>query len=196
MNSPQSLSFAGKKFNSSRLQPLPSAFYQQPTLHVAKALLGSYLVLTGNDQLKIGQITEIEAYPGLDDRASHSHKGLTPRTQPLFGPAGHWYVYLIYGMYYCLNVVTDTPTSGGAVLLRELRPIQGIEGRTDGPGRLCKSLGIDKSFNSQSLLDSSLTIMADPDLKVESRQIQELPRIGVDYAGADKDRLYRFRIAE
>jgi DNA-3-methyladenine glycosylase len=190
MNSNPSPSFAGK------LSVLPESFYQQDTVTVAQQLLGTYLVLedaTSTGIRKVGRISETEAYVGIGDKASHSNKGITPRTQTLFGAAGTIYVYLIYGMYHCLNVVTDTPESGGAVLVRAVEPVEGLEGKTSGPGLLCKAYGIDRSHNGQSIVASRLTIQKD--LGTAIVPFTAHSRVGIDYAGEDKDRLYRFRIA-
>lgn len=175
---------------------LPETFYRQDTVTVAQQLLGTYLVLndpTSPTGQRVGRISETEAYVGIGDRASHSSKGVTPRTQTLFGTAGTIYVYLIYGMYHCLNVVTDTPESGGAVLLRAVEPVEGLEVKASGPGLLCKAYGIDRNFNGQSIVTSALTIQQYP--QAPAIAFTAHPRVGVDYAGEDKDWLYRFRIA-
>jgi DNA-3-methyladenine glycosylase len=171
---------------------LPLSFYERDTVTVAKELLGAFIVF-GDE--KIGRISETEAYVGLADKASHSSRGITPRTTVLFGPAGRWYVYMIYGMYYCLNVVTDAPESGGAVLIRAVEPIKGLEGKTSGPGLLCKAFGIDKRFNDTDVTVGPLTIQAStiPHTPLEHTLHT---RVGIDYAGEDKDKLYRFRIAK
>lgn len=178
-----------------QLSQLSPSFYEQETVTVAQKLLGKFLVYHDPESTltKVGQISETEAYPGIGDRASHSNKGLTPRTQLLFGPAGHWYIYLIYGMYHCLNVVTHTPESGGAVLIRAVTPIQNLTGKTSGPGLVCKSYEIDRRFNGAAINDSPLTILHDPSLA--TMVFSSGPRIGVDYAGPDKELPYRFRIA-
>lgn len=202
--SSQFLNSGGNHHNLLPSSVLPLSFYQQPSLIVAEQLLGKYLVLKvpdspneSNDGISnyiVGIIEETEAYLGIGDRASHSSKGRTPRTKVLFGEAGTIYVYLIYGIYHCLNVVTDTPESGGAVLIRSLIPVRGIEGKTSGPGLLCKSLGITLEFNGQSIVTSDLTIQR-PHTPI-SFDILRRPRIGVDYAGPDKDLPYRFTIAK
>ncbi len=171
---------------------LPLSFYARKTTTVATELLGKYLIL--NDNEKIGLICETEAYPGIGDRASHSHRGPTPRTVPLFGPAGTVYVYLIYGLYHCLNIVTDTPESGGAVLIRAVKPIKGLTGKTSGPGLLCKSYGIDRTYNGSSITTGPLTIQGDPEAEIPA--YTSSPRVGVDYAGADASLAYRYRIVE
>lgn len=174
-------------------RPLPVSFYARDTVTVARELLGKYLVLDAPEP-RIGRISETEAYPGITDRASHSSRGRTERTQPLFGPPGIIYVYMIYGMYYCCNVVTDTPESGGAVLIRAVEPLTGLTGKTSGPGLVCKAYGIDKSFNGQSIVTSRLTVCQLPDESLPL--VVALPRVGIDYAGPDKELLYRFRIAD
>src|SRR3982750_4072214 len=143
---------------------LPRSFYDRDTICVAKELLGKYLVHHDNDIVRIGKIVEVEAYLGPHDLAAHSAKGLTPRTKVMFGPPGHAYVYLIYGMYYCMNVVTEKEGHASAVLLRALEPVRNIEGRTQGPGLLCKAMGIDKSLNGRDLLseDSYIRTPGDP----------------------------------
>src|SRR5215204_3421883 len=119
------------------MQKLSREFYNRETVVVAKELLGKYLVHISNGIIRIGKIVEVEAYLGAHDLAAHSAKGLTPRTKVMFGPPGHAYVYLIYGMYHCMNVVTEKEGHASAVLLRALEPIQNIEKRTQGPGLLC-----------------------------------------------------------
>jgi DNA-3-methyladenine glycosylase len=121
---------------------------------------------------------ETEAYLGPRDLACHSAKGRTPRTEVMFGPVGHAYVYLVYGMHLCLNVVTG---DGAAVLLRALEPTPGLA-RTDGPGRLTKALGIALTHNRHPLDTAPLTLFAGS--PVAASVIAKGPRIGVDYAGA------------
>lgn len=178
---------------------LPTAFYERDTITVAKELLGTVIVLEepmpdGSIVRKVGRITETEAYLGLTDKASHSSRGLTPRTKVLFGPAGRWYVYLIYGMYYCLNVVTDSPESGGAVLIRAVEPIEGLTGKTSGPGLLCKAFGIDKRFNDTPVTEGPLTVQTEL-WPHKTPNYTEHTRVGIDYAGEHKDLLYRFKVA-
>ena len=171
--------------------PLPQSFYARPPLVVARALLGQLLVHEVGGAQRIGRIVETEAYCGPKDLAAHSSKGRTARTEMMFGPPGRAYVYLIYGMYDCLNVVTGR---GTAVLIRALEPIAGIgEGaRTDGPGRLTRAMAIDRSLNAASLLEPPLWIAEG----ARTGRIARGPRIGVDYAGAWAHKPYRFWLPE
>ena len=171
-------------------QKLPREFYERDTITVAKELLGKYLI----HQQYIGKIVEVEAYIGQHDLASHTSKGLTPRTKVMFGPAGHAYVYMIYGMYYCTNIVTETEGIGSGVLLRALEPIQNIQGRTQGPGLLSRAMHIDKQLNAHDLTSDSLYIAA-PNNQ-DALTIVEKPRIGVDYAKEWAAKLLRFYIKD
>lgn len=173
---------------------LPTSFYKRDTVTVAKELLGTVIVLEEGTTRRVGRIIETEAYPGVTDKASHSSRGLTPRTKILFDPAGYWYVYMIYGIHYCLNIVTDTPESGGAVLIRAVESIEGLEGKTSGPGLLCKAFGIDKRFNGLPVTEGLLTIRAES-LDHCPPPYTEHTRVGVDYAGEHKELLYRFQVS-
>ena len=174
------------------MQQLPRSFYERDTITVAKELLGKYLVHHDGNQDRIGKIVEVEAYLGSHDLASHSSKGLTQRTQVMFGPAGFAYIYLIYGMYYCTNVVTESEGVGSAVLLRALEPIQNIEGRTQGPGLLSKAMRIDKTLNQHDLISETFYIAERGNQP--NFTIIEKPRIGVQYAKDWADQLLRFYI--
>lgn len=170
------------------MRTLPRSFYDRDTITVARELLGKYLVHAN----RIGRIVEVEAYLGPHDWAAHSAKGLTERTRVMFGPPGHAYVYLIYGMYHCMNVVTEREGHASAVLLRAIEPIQNIEERTQGPGLLCKAMRIDKRLNAHDLLSGDFYIAASP--KTETVTIVRKPRIGVDYAGHWAKKFLRFYI--
>ena len=170
------------------MRTLPRSFYDRDTITVARELLGKYLVHAN----RIGRIVEVEAYLGPHDRAAHSAKGLTARTRVMFGPPGHAYVYLIYGMYHCMNVVTEREGHASAVLLRAIEPIQNIEERTQGPGLLCKAMRIDRRLNAHDLLSGDFYIAASP--KTETVTIVRKPRIGVDYAGHWAKKFLRFYI--
>src|SRR6202165_5394080 len=117
---------------------LPRSFYGRDTQVVAQELRGKHLVHVVDGVERVGRIVETEAYLGPHDLAAHSAKGLTNRTRVMFGPPGHAYVYLIYGMHWCMNVVTEKEGQAAAVLLRALEPVKNIETRTQGPALLCK----------------------------------------------------------
>lgn len=135
---------------------------------------------------------EVEAYLGPHDLAAHSARGLTPRTQVMFGPAGYAYVYLIYGMYHCVNIVTETEGSAAAVLIRAVEPVKNISLRTQGPGLLCKAMQIDKNLNGQDLLSDRFYLTES--CNQTPITIIKRPRIGVDYAKHWAKRLLRFYI--
>jgi DNA-3-methyladenine glycosylase len=146
--------------------PLGKKFFSKPTIELAKALLGKHLV---HGDLR-GKIVETEAYLYRGDPGCHASRGLTPRNVPMFGPAGHTYVYFIYGMYHCLNIVSGKIGEGEAVLIRALEPVSGIEimqkrrktlnieNLCNGPGKLTQAFGITKKHNNLSLLDGDLSI--------------------------------------
>ncbi len=142
---------------------------------------------------RVGRIVEVEAYLGEHDLAAHSSKGLTNRTRVMFGPPGHAYVYLIYGMHWCMNVVTQREGTASAVLLRALEPVENVEGRTQGPALLCKAMGIDGRLNGHDLLSDTLYLRR-PGAGGGPISIVKRPRIGVDYAGHWARRLLRFYI--
>ncbi len=154
------------------MAPLPREFYRRDPLAVAPELLNKVLVNGG----RAGRIVEVEAYCGAVDPASHAFRGRTPRNATMFGPAGHLYVYFTYGMHHCSNVVCDDEGEAGAVLLRALTPLEGIDeiraarptSRHDadlcaGPGRLCLALGIERSFDGADLVtgDRGVTVLDD-----------------------------------
>lgn len=174
------------------LKKLSREFYNRETSIVAKELLGCNLVHCSEGIKRVGKIVEVEAYLGQHDLASHTSKGLTKRNAPMFGPAGYAYVYLIYGMHYCFNVVTESTDVGSAVLIRALEPLENITERTNGPGLLCKSMKIDKAQNGCDLLSDHLYIT-----NAEQPQpinIIATPRIGVHYAKEWAPKLLRFYI--
>jgi DNA-3-methyladenine glycosylase len=172
------------------MRKLPRSFYNRDTITVAKDLLGKLLTHNIGGVERIGKIVEVEAYLGPHDLAAHSAKGLTERTRVMFGPPGHAYVYLIYGMYHCMNVVTERTGHASAVLLRALEPVENIEGRTQGPGLLCRAMGIDRQLNAQDLLSDDFFIAAPEE--IEPFTIVKRPRIGVDYAKHWAKRHLRF----
>lgn len=176
------------------MEKLPREFYARDTILVAQELLGKYIIHQESGTQRIGKIVEVEAYLGPHDLAAHSAKGLTPRTRIMFGPPGHAYVYLIYGIYHCMNVVTEPEGHASAVLLRAIEPIQHIEGRTQGPGLLCNALGINKQLNGADLLSDHFYLAMNT--AGESFKIVKRPRIGVDYAKHWAKRLLRFYIKD
>jgi DNA-3-methyladenine glycosylase len=170
---------------------LPRSFYAQETLTVARNLIGMHLVHRGPQGVQVGRIVETEAYKGPKDLAAHSARGRrTARTEVMFGPAGHAYVYLIYGFWYCLNVVTADHGVPHAVLLRAVEPISAIDNTTHGPGLLCRALHIDKSLNGADLTLSQLWIERPADYR--KPKLERATRIGVDYAGDWAKKPWRF----
>lgn len=137
-----------------------------------------------------GIIVEAEAYVGVEDRASHASRGRTARTEVMFRAGGVAYVYLIYGTYHCLNLVTEGDGFPAAVLLRALQPDQPDLGRTSGPGLLCRALAIDRSLNGAPL-DGDVLCVEDARLTLP---VATGPRINVDYAGEWRDRPWRFYV--
>ncbi|MBI1812493.1 DNA-3-methyladenine glycosylase [Candidatus Peregrinibacteria bacterium] len=176
------------------LQALPRSFYDRDPVIVAEELLGMHLVCREESLERIGRIVEVEAYLGPHDKAAHSARGRTRRTEVMFGPPGHAYIYVIYGMHCCLNVVTEKEGNASAILIRALEPIQNLDGRGSGPGLVCRSLHLNRSWNGHDLVSDDLFI-AEPDARDAIRIIRR-PRIGVDYAGSWAKRLLRFYIAE
>lgn len=174
------------------MKKLDRGFYDRDTAVVAKELLGKYLVHVSGGVERIGRIVEVEAYLGPHDLAAHSARGRTERTKIMFGPPGHAYVYLIYGMYHCMNVVTEPEGHAAAVLLRAVEPIKNVDGRSRGPGLLCRAMQIDKGLNGHDLLSEDFYIGAPPEQRPFT--VVKRPRIGVDYARHWARRLLRFYI--
>jgi len=171
-------------------ETLPETFFARDTKRVARDLLGAYMAHFSPEGLTVGKVVETEAYLGRHDPACHSARGPTARNAVMFGPAGFLYVYLIYGMYYCVNVTTDGAEVPAAVLLRALEPVAGVElmgqrrGTSHirqlcrGPGRLARAMGIDRSLNGTSAVDGPVRFY--PPLPGEARpDIVAAPRIGV-----------------
>jgi DNA-3-methyladenine glycosylase len=174
------------------MRKLPRAFYARDTVTVARELLGKWLVHRVDGVERIGRIVEVEAYVGPHDLASHSSRGLTARNQVMFGPPGYAYVYFVYGMYHCFNVVTERAGYGAAVLLRALEPVKNLQSRASGPGLLCRAMGIDRRHNGHDLLSDDLFV-AEPESAARI-PIGRSPRVGVDYARHWARRHLRFYI--
>ena len=174
------------------MRALPRDFYDRDTEAVARGLLGTFLAHRVEGQLRVGRVVETEAYLGPHDLAAHSARGRTPRTEVMFGPPGYAYVYLIYGVHHCLNVVTEAKGHASAVLIRALEPVEHIDGRTKGPGLLCRALGIDRSHNGLDLCGDAL-FFAEPDERTPFEVVAR-PRVGVDYAGEWAEKPLRFLI--
>ena len=170
---------------------LPREFYSRSTLLVARQLIGMHLVHLDRGTRRVGRIVETEAYLGPGDLAAHSARGRTARNSIMFGPAGHAYVYFIYGIWDCVNVVTREDDVPQAVLLRALEPVENLPDKTWGPGLLCRAMHIDRTLNGEDLLGSRLWIERPPDLKRPVR-VTRATRIGVDYSGEWAQRLWRF----
>lgn len=172
--------------------PLGPSFFQRPTLRVAKDLLGKTLVRRpSRKKVQRAQIVDVEAYIGQEDRACHAGRGRTPRTEVMFWPGGAIYVYLIYGLHHCLNLVTEREDFPAAVLIRGIETPQG---RIDGPGRVCRFLDIDRSLNrGDATVGRSLWV--EEQIGPSSQgPIEALARVGVDYAGPWAQKLWRFRL--
>ncbi len=190
----------GEALSSRRtLRALPRSFYARPATTVARDLLGRLLVRPLPEGTLIGRLVEVEAYQE-DDPASHSFRGLTPRTEVMFGPPGHLYVYFTYGMHFCMNVVTGRNGEGSAVLLRAVEPVEGIESmrrhravRDDrllcsGPARLTQAFRIGRAQNGIDLVAGDEMFIA-AGKPVSRSLVADGPRIGIRSA---TDRLWRF----
>lgn len=164
---------------------LTPAFFQRSVLDVAPDLLGMFLVRDKGGEKKMYMITEVEAYDGVDDKACHARNGKTPRTAVMFGPAGVWYVYLVYGMYNMLNIVTGSEGYPAAVLIRGVREVSG-------PGRLTKALDITRKLNGTAANKTSGLWIEDGGVSIDKKNIQRTSRIGVAYADEWADAPYRF----
>jgi DNA-3-methyladenine glycosylase len=169
--------------------PLPRAFYARDAVTVARALLGTLLVFrTLDGTVARARVVETEAYVGAHDLACHAARGRTARTEVMFGPAGHAYVYFIYGMYDMLNVVTGPTGDAQAVLIRAAEGITGVTGALNGPGRLTRALGITRGLNGADLCAGPLTFEAGE----PPAHIVAAPRVGVGYAGPWAEAPLRF----
>lgn len=196
---------------------LSREFYNRDTVEVSQRLLGKCLVRVLDGRLLAGRITETEAYVGRCDKACHAYNyRKTERTSTLFGPPGHAYIYLIYGMYHCLNFVTEPEGEPAAVLIRALEPIAGTEvmlrlrygdrpltayrrkNFLNGPGKICKGLSLSRAENGLDLTGGTLFVCDSPaDIglpcpALPGERMRAGPRIGVDYAEEARDFPWRF----
>ncbi len=170
--------------------PLERAFYERDARVVARALIGTFLVRGRGPAARVVRIVETEAYRGPTDAACHARVGLTRRTRTLLGPPGHAYVYFVYGMHDCFNVVCMGEGRGHAVLVRAGEPVVGIDPaqRTDGPARLAVALGITRADDGHDLVSDDLYLSA----RTGRPRIGTSARVGVGYAGAIADAPWRF----
>jgi len=177
---------------------LKRSFFVRPTLEVARDLIGKVMVYKDSVGKLSARLVEVEAYIGRDDPACHAAVGVTARNEIMFGVGGFSYVYFIYGMYHCLNFVTEKKNFPAAVLVRGAEPVEGIEimksrfsrpgsnRLTDGPGKLCKAFGLTRDHNGLDLVKSNLYLI---DTGYKPCKIESTPRIGIK-KGTDK--LWRF----
>lgn len=190
------------------MKKLSRKFYTNDTLKVAKQLIGKYLVTKLREGKTVGKIIETEAYCGIDDPACHAYKGkMTERTKILFSIPGNAYIYLIYGMYYCFNVIAHKRGEVGGVFIRSIKPVEGIEimlkrhkikntskkditKLTNGPGKLCIALGIDKKLYGEDLCGKKIYLLDGE--KTNPGSMIAAPRINIDYAGKGKYYPWRF----
>lgn len=197
------------------MNKLPRDFYNRDTLNVARDLLGKYLVHKIDGVVREGKIVEVEAYIGPEDKGAHTYNGRrTPRNEAMYGPPGFAYVYLIYGMYNCVNVVTNEAEKPEAVLIRALEPTCGVEqmsmarfgkselltsretiSLTNGPGKLCQALGITRTHNGYDLCGETLYI-TESSKPGEPFETVETTRINIDYAEEAALYLWRFYIKD
>ncbi|SDN42908.1 DNA-3-methyladenine glycosylase [Vreelandella arcis] len=173
-----------------KLTPLTRDFYNRDTLEVARELLGCWLVRERNGEQLAARIVETEAYCGAEDSACHAHRRRSPRTEAMFGPPGHAYVYLVYGMHWLLNVVTEAEGSPCAVLIRAVEPTANeaamratrqAAGKqlSNGPGKLTRALSIDKALYGHDMTQRNQLWISDA---AHSTPIASGPRVGIDYA--------------
>jgi DNA-3-methyladenine glycosylase len=191
------------------MKRLTRKFFLRPTLEVARDLLGKYLVRKSGGEVLIGEINEVEAYIGQDDPACHAAVGKTRRNEVMFRPAGHSYVYFTYGMYHCLNIVTEKADFPAAVLIRSIIPVKGLETMMDkrrrarksktaktvlsaanvanGPGKLCVALNLDLAQNGLDITSSDELYLTDSGKIIDD--FRKSPRIGISQG---RDLLWRF----
>lgn len=188
-------------------QALGRDFFARDTVEVARALLGQFLVREWGGEWVVGRISETEAYGGDNDSASHAFRGRTTRNAPMFEAPGHAYVYLIYGLHEMFNIVTEPEGRPGAVLIRALRPVAGVDtmrslrnGRPDfqlanGPGKLAQAMAISRASLNRHDLCRGQALWLTQNNELADAEIITGPRVGIDYAAsADRDAPLRFRL--
>jgi DNA-3-methyladenine glycosylase len=179
---------------------LPRTFFARPALEVAEALVGRVLIGESADGVVAGRLVEVEAYCGADDPASHAYRNKTRRNEVMFGPAGHLYVYFTYGMHFCANIVTDEDGVAGAVLLRAVEPLEGLDlmaarrGVSEprllarGPARLCQAFGLTRAHNGLDLCSSGELWVSDEEPRLAG-PVRTSARIGIK---PEHDQPWRF----
>jgi DNA-3-methyladenine glycosylase len=194
---------AGRQVGADAPPIVDRAWFDRPAVVVAAGLLGMLLIHDAADGRVTGRIVEVEAYQGPEDLAAHSARGRTPRNAVMFGPAGHLYIYLVYGLHHCANVVCGPGTKPEAVLLRAAQVVEGeslarrwrgdvpVTRLAAGPGNLGAAFGLDRSLNGVDLLSGPVRLAAGE----APRTVERTPRVGVDYAGEWAARALRFSIA-
>ncbi len=199
--------------DNKKLQRYNREFFSGNTKIIAQNLIGSYLIRKAKKGVMVGKIIETEAYLGPNDKACHTFRyKKTKRTKTMYEIPGTWYVYLIYGMYHCLNIITEPEGIPCAVLIRQLYPIDGIDlmkknrdtkiGKNyknllDGPGKLCLAFDITKEkFNGKDSCASDAKLFLTKGENIKPLEISSHKRIGIDYAEEDKDKLLRFKLEE
>lgn len=178
----------------SGIKIIKRSFYRRDTLKVAQDLLGCFLVRKIGKKIIKAVITDVEAYIGEEDLACHASRGRTPRTEIMYGRAGHAYIYLIYGMYHVLNIVTEKKEYPAAVMLRGVK-IEGMDyKKTNGPGKLTRFLKIGKKLNGWDLVKGKKLWIEKPAQGISKKSIVAGRRIGVDYAKHCRHYLWRFHL--
>lgn len=186
---------------------LPRDFFDRPTLQVVRDLLGQVLVRLLDGERLSGRIVEVEAYIGEDDLASHARFGRTERNAAMYGPPGCAYVYQIYGLHHCLNIVTEREGFPAAVLIRALEPLEGREGMrarrggvpdhllTSGPARLCQAMGIGRSLDKADLCAPDAVLFVEAGASVPDEAVATGPRVGVRGDRRARTAPWRFYVA-
>lgn len=187
--------------------PLPRDFHARPALIVARDLLGRHLVRQLGSERLVGRIVEAEAYGGALDSASHASRGPTPRNAPMFGPPGHAYIYLIYGMHHMFNVVTDSEGEAGAVLIRAVAPVAGEAAMAahrggmrgphlaNGPGKLAQAMHITLTELNRHDLCLGRDLWLEAGDPIADTRVVAGPRVGIDYARPeDREAPWRFHL--